>query len=324
MGVVNAGKTGFETVLITTLLDIARAEGVRTRAEFMVFLLARFAPGEKSLTVPRSFPLDMADHLRLHGFVVDVRHPFFPERAVKTDEEIDAMRHTAACTVKGFERIEKILGEAGIEDGLVTWQGAPLTSEWLKEEVEIAFVRAGVADVEGMIISSGPHAAIPHHKGEGRIRAGESIVCDLFPLDRRTGYFADLTRTYVKGAPSPRLQAMFDAVKEAQARAMKAVRPGAAAREIDGIVRHELGEGGFDTGDKGFTHSTGHGVGLEVHEAPSVGERSTDTLQPGHIITVEPGLYYPEHGGIRIEDMVLVTEMGHELLVEHPSVFAIA
>lgn len=310
-------------VLLNPLLEEAKDQGVEGRAALIQFLIRSHAPGEKEFEVPASFPLDIADGLRENGFSILVRERFFPERARKTIEEASVMRRTALRTCAAFRRIETILRESEVAGRAVLWHEKELTSEVLKAEAEIALIREGLADVEGMIIACEAHSAIPHHRGAGPILAHEPVVCDIFPRDRATGYYADLTRTYVKGEPSPELQKMYDAVLLAQTRAIEAVRPGVSGKEIDGIVRKTLEGRGYHTKDKGFIHGTGHGVGLDVHEAPRLGQGSKDVLEPGNIVTVEPGLYYPELGGIRIEDMVLVTEKGHENLAEHPKPFRV-
>ena len=175
---------------------------------------------------------------------------------------------------------------------------------------------------EGHIVAGGPLSAEPHERGIGALRPGEQIVIDIFPRSKKTGYFADMTRTMCLGAPSVQLQKMYDAVLGAQELAISMARPGAACKDLQDAVEKYFVDAGFITSGKGkeftyaegFVHSVGHGVGLEIHEAPRFGRHSDDILIEGDVITIEPGLYYKDFGGIRIEDMVLVTHEGYRNL----------
>src|SRR3989344_2750212 len=266
------------------------------------------------IEVSRRFPLDVADYLRSKDVVLNVRTPFMPERAIKSKSEIDKIRGALEITGGAFRLIEKILQKSIISDDSIIYESATLTSELLKREVATYFFNNGMEDPEGMIISSGAQAAMPHHKGSGPIRPNETIVCDLFPRNRESGYFADMTRTYVKGTPSPQTVKMYEAVKSAQDKAFELIKPGAKAKVIHNAAAKAIKEAGFEVGEKGFIHSLGHGLGLDVHETPSISSNSSDILEVGNVITIEPGLYYPEYGGIRLEDVLVVVPEGYELL----------
>jgi Xaa-Pro aminopeptidase len=267
--------------------------------------------------------LDLADELRAAGYALAPRRPFFPDRAVKSAEEIDCIRDCGRLVGAAFDRIEEIIGDSEVRSGRLFFGGKELDSETLKIEAEIALIKNSMIAIEEMIISSGPHSAIPHHNGQGPIRAGEPIICDIYPRHRQTGYHADLSRTYSKGQPSDRLASMYEAVLEAQTEAIRLVKPGAAARDIHQRCIDVFLDKGYHYGDKGFIHATGHGLGLQVHEGPTINSSSADILLPGNVITIEPGLYYPDIGGVRIEDMVLVTESGHEVLTDYPKRFVL-
>jgi len=284
----------------------------------------------KQVTVSKHFPLDLADFLRSQGANLTVTDQFMPERRRKTSEEIAHIREAVRQTYTAFELIETVLRQSVIKGDTLEYEGEVLTSEYLRQEVELHLFKQGLESPEGLIISCGPHAAMPHHGGTGPIRPHQTIVCDIFPRDRVSGYFADITRTFVKGTPSVKAIAMYEAVKSAQMEATKAVKPGIAASEVHAVAADIIKAAGFDTGDKslpagrqGFIHGLGHGVGLEVHESPSVSPYSNDTLEEGDIITVEPGLYYPEWGGVRLEDVVAVTLNGYENLTNYPRNFII-
>lgn len=273
---------------------------------------------DKTVEVARSFPLDVADYLRAKGAKLEVKHPFLPERAMKNPTELSYLRENLNFTKAAFEFIEFVLRESKIEQGAIMYRGTILTSEYLKQEVEKLLFEKGMDDVEGMIISSGVQAAMPHHKGSGPLASNKSIICDIFFRNRTNRYFADMTRTYTKGNPSEKIRRMHEAVKEAQDAAFALIRPGATTKSVFETSADAIREAGFDVGDKGYIHSLGHGLGLELHEALSAGPNSNDILEIGHVLTVEPGLYYPEEGGVRIEDVIVVTEQGFENLTQYP------
>lgn len=178
--------------------------------------------------------------------------------------------------------------------------------------------RFGCESPEGHIVAGGVQSASPHEAGSGRLMRGEPIVIDIFPRSIKTGYFADMSRTVCIGPPSLRLQSIYDAVLAAHALAVDMIKPGARGIEIQEAVENHFIECGFTTSGEGkefpfaegFVHGVGHGVGQKVHEPPRIGRNSTDVLAVDDVVTVEPGLYYKDVGGVRIEDLVLVTEDG--------------
>lgn len=164
------------------------------------------------------------------------------------------------------------------------------------------------------IVASGPRAALPHARPtDKQLKPGELVILDLGAI--LGGYTADLTRTICIGPPGKRAQALYQAVLEAQQQAVDTLRAGVTADEVDGVARNSLASRGFD---RYFTHSTGHGVGIEIHERPRVGRGETAPLQAGSVVTVEPGVYIEGFGGVRIEDTVLVGAQGPEILTSAP------
>jgi len=291
--------------------------------EVAVRALNRF--GVTSAVVPWSFPLELADHLRANGIDVAADRELFDERRRrKNAAEIAGLRRAQRACEAALDVARAMLRRAG-SNGTLVLDGEPLTSERLKLEIERVFGEHGVAGEE-LIVSHGPQTAVGHEMGSGALRPDEPIVFDLFPRDRETGVYSDMTRTYVVGEPSDELREYHRLVKEALERTTAATRAGVNGRELMQLACDLFHEHGHKTQlhkesgevlDSGFFHGLGHGVGLEVHEKPSL-SRSGDDLVPGDVITLEPGLYRAGYGGVRLEDILIVTEDGAEVVTDYP------
>ena len=277
------------------------------------------ALGVESWTVPEDFPFGLAEKLRVKGLELSACECFSPGRTVKTKAEVEKIKAAIRMTENGIERACGILRESTVRtDGTLEWNGGVLTAEVLIAEINIAIARLG-GNAAGTIAAPGTQGADPHCQGFGPIHAGEPIVMDVFPRDGRTGYFGDLTRTVVKGAAPDIVRKTFETVKAAQQLAFSMIRAGVSGSEPHLAVEKFFKDSGFETDRdstpaRGFFHGLGHCIGLEIHEEPRMSLSYGKPLQAGNVITVEPGLYYPEWGGIRIEDDVLVTEDGCEKL----------
>lgn len=312
-------------VHLEPFLEKARAsEGLNHEHALALVIFKEYGLLNSEVAVSNHFPLDLADVLRSHGAVLTPVDSFCPERERKTEQEKEYIRAAIRDTQGAYELVESILKESVIRGNELFYRGAVLTSEVVKKEIDRLLFDRGLLNVEGMIVSCGSHAAIPHHDGNGPIRPHQTIIVDLFPRSRVNGYFADMTRTYVKGAPNEQMFEMYEAVKDVQERSISMVRPGVTGKEIYEACVQWFVEKGFHAGEKGFTHGTGHGLGLEIHETPYVNRSGTKPLEVGNVITIEPGLYYPEYGGVRIEDVLYVTENGAENLTNYPKQFIIA
>jgi Xaa-Pro aminopeptidase len=280
--------------------------------------------GVDSLLVPERFPLGVADSLRSEEFDIEVDSDDVVGtiRAVKTDEEVEYIRDAQAANETAMRAAEDLLRAATVEDGQLVHDGEVLTSERVRQEIEITLLRNGCA-LDETIVACGADAADPHERGSGPLRADETIIIDIFPQDTETKYHGDMTRTFLKGTPTEEVQRRFDLTHEAMHAALDAVEAGVTGADVHGAVCDVYEDAGYATfrtdpqTEVGFIHSTGHGLGLDVHEAPSVSPRG-DELKPGHVITIEPGLYDPEVGGVRIEDTVVVTEDGYRNLTDYP------
>lgn len=305
-----------------TKASALESRGTRTQ-KATLFILSEHGLVGNPITVSRDFPLDLADYLRSNGVVLTVGN-IAPERARKDAREIESIRKASEAVSRAFTYVESTLKKSTIEGELLARDGRTLTSEDLKRGVELLLYKEGFENPDGIIISSGVQASMPHHSGSGPLRPHETIVCDIFPRNREDRYFSDMSRTYVKGRASETAIRMYEAVQEAQEAAFARIRPGIAGSEVHEAAAEVIRKKGFETGEKGFIHGLGHGVGLEVHEGPGVGPLSKEMLETGNVITVEPGLYYEEWGGVRLEDVVAVTENGCERLSSHSRTFLIS
>ncbi|WP_298684803.1 Xaa-Pro peptidase family protein [uncultured Methanomethylovorans sp.] len=282
--------------------------------------------GIRKLGVPRDFPYHTAQALKEEGFtIVDMESPFRKLRSLKREDEIGHIRYAQKACEKAMAAAIDLIHRSEIVDGKLLFRGFELTADDVRREIDLALLDSGCEAV-GTIVAGGKKAANPHWEGEGPLKPNESIVIDIFPRSKKHRYFADMSRTVLKGEASVELQKMYDAVLAAQKEAIEMIKPGILCSDIHDRVCDVLESHGFKTirsGSKvGFIHSTGHGVGLEIHEAPFVGTQDIP-LEKDNVITIEPGLYYPDQGGIRIEDMLLVTEDGCENLTSLEKRFVI-
>jgi Xaa-Pro aminopeptidase len=280
------------------------------------------AYGVKAVGVPSNFPLEYADRLRDTSVRVTARpDPFFPERLVKSEDEIRAIALTQRHTETAFEAALAVLRESQIRGEQVSWQGKPLTVEQLKKVINVSLMENDCV-AQHTIVACGIDGVDPHNQGAGPIRPHESIVFDIFPRSSHTRYFADMTRTVVKGKASDGLRRMYDAVLAAQLRGIELIRESASGQAVHAEVARTLEARGFETGVmdgrmQGFFHGTGHGVGLDIHEPPRI-SKVDHPLRAGQVVTVEPGLYYSRWGAVRIEDLVVVETAGCRNLTHAP------
>jgi Xaa-Pro aminopeptidase len=269
----------------------------------------------KRIAVPYDFPIFCSNYLTEAGFtIVPIKSPFRKMRSVKKQEELEAIRYAQTAGEKAMEAAIALIAAAEEKEGLLYFEGEVLTGAKVNSVIDHTLLDFG-CEAEETIVSCGEDTSNPHGTTDGPLRVNAPIILDIFPRSKKKRYFADMTRTVLRGEASEKLKAIYETVLEAQKKALSMVRPGVQASEIHAAVCDLFEARGYHTyrsGSKaGFTHSTGHGVGLDIHELPGVGE-SSFVLEAGNVITIEPGLYYPEIGGVRLEDMVLVTENGCE------------
>ena len=280
------------------------------------------------IEVPGDFQVAYADQLRSWGFELQVANgSLFPEREIKSETEIRHLAHAEKLTKNSMRQAVEFLGSCGIDHNDILTHpetGKRIKSRDVRAVIETWLVGHGAMPAH-TIVACGREGADPHNVGHGFIKAGEPIIIDIFPRVLATGYWGDMTRTYIKGKASRELKRMYQAVKTAQSIGLEMVSEHVNAASIHAAITDHFDSHGFRTGMRrgkqvGFFHGTGHGVGLEIHEAPRV-SNIRQTLLAGHVITIEPGLYYPKLGGIRLEDMVAVRRNGCDNLTRYPCHF---
>ena len=319
---VGRARAANPALTVVTPEDLGVPAAQRRRLSAWAVALLRRA-GAKRADVPASFPFGAARRIEGAGMRLRVAEgAFIPQRVIKRPDELDHLRAAQRATVAAMGTARELIRQAHVgRNGELRLSGAPLTAERVRRAINAALLERDCIGGEP-IVACGAQGADPHGVGHGPLRAGEPIVIDIFPQHQETGYWGDLTRTVVKGQPSATVRRMYRAVLAAQAGALALVRAGRRVAAIHRAVSVILERQGFanrtvDGVPEGFIHGTGHGVGLEIHEAPSLA-RTDGVLRAGHVVTVEPGLYYREHGGMRIEDTVIVTRTGFEYLATCP------
>jgi len=287
-----------------------------------VIALALNELGLRRVEVPQSFPLGLAMELDARGIRLDLGpDPFWPAREIKEKHEVRAIEASLRAAEAGLLAGIEALKSCRIRKGWLWRDGRKFTAEDLRSVVNTRMMADGFLPSH-TICAPGDQAVDPHEEGHGPIRANTPVVMDIFPRSEKTGYFGDLTRTVVRGRASFALHEMYALVHEGVRLGHSRLRAGVQGlvvhREIQALFERQGYKTGVQDGRmQGFFHGTGHGVGLQIHEAPSLGKRPS-VLRAGHVVTVEPGLYYLGLGGVRIEDMALVTRTGSRCLTRAP------
>lgn len=271
--------------------------------------------GISHIDVPRNFPVHIADFLRDKGISVSpVQSPFEDERRVKNASEIQVIESVQHACEYGLKQAVELISQSSAKDGVLYRESrdggdTPLTSEYVRSIIEHVLLDYGCSADDTIVACK---SSEPHNRGHGALKADEPIIIDIFPRSKEGRYHSDMTRTVLKGTPSSEVEAMYTDVLDAQVAALSVIKDGVPASDVHNAVCAVFKERGHPIDGKdgeGFTHSTGHGVGLDIHEAPSVGADDVK-LKTGDVITVEPGLYYHDAGGVRLEDIVVVTKDG--------------
>lgn len=327
-------KRGEEGILVVPQMEHERALGecrcrVVTRGDAGFFndleefkdglsatasMICRLAKGD--LLLSPDLPVSLATKLesfcrtRVDGGTVENM------RSVKTKYEAEIIRNIQKATEEAMDYIISMIRNAKSIEGELYLGDVPLTSDYIRGEVHCFFLRKGIL-ARDTIVSCGKETSMPHCVGAGILLENEPVIIDLFPCDSRTGYHSDMTRTIVRGEPDPEIKEMYSCVRNAKKLAKKKISEGRTGKELHECVVDFFDGNGYSSGSEGFMHSLGHGVGLAVHEQPSISP-SGRKLVLGNVITVEPGLYYRSVGGVRLEDIGMVTKSGFECFTDYP------
>jgi len=278
--------------------------------------------GIKDLMVPADFAIRHALLLQKRGYAIIVKSdPFFEERLKKNEKEIGYIAETLHHAENAIDKAIGFIRDTVIKNGYLYSGGRPVTSEDIKRLIAVYLLETGFI-AQHTIVSCGEDTVSPHTEGAGPLKADMPVIIDLFPRSMTNRYYADITRTVVKGRASHEVKEMYEAVLSAQGVAISLIRDGTNGKEVHEAILKHFKSLGYESGEikgrmQGFFHGTGHGVGLDVHEPPRISKRE-DVLQAGNVVTVEPGLYYSGIGGVRLEDMVVVQENGVKNLTRYP------
>ncbi|HSN04223.1 MAG TPA: Xaa-Pro peptidase family protein [Nitrospira sp.] len=303
----------------------AKAQGVKEPGTVDIVNVVLREAKIRQLLVPANFPFIHATRLQELGYSMKPkRDPFYERRVIKTAEEVRHIETSQRATEDAVAAAHATLKQAEIRGEELWLDGEPLTSERIKKLINVKLMERDCV-AQHTIVAGGEQACDPHHEGSGPLPAHRSIIFDVFPRSASSRYFADMSRTVIRGTASPELKRLYQTVKDAQEEAITKIKDGADGMKIHQGICTRFEKAGYKTGMvdgrmQGYFHGTGHGVGLDIHEAPRI-SRTGSLLQEGHVVTVEPGLYYPGLGAVRIEDMVLVTKDGCRNLTNFPKVF---
>lgn len=329
-----AGKTG---MIIVSQMEYGRASResiatVMTRSEsgLLDYIKHESSPelayakmisiqAGKRVIIPGSFPYGLGISLSKFCEVLLDTGTVESMRAKKSAAELQNIRDVQSATDVAMEQAVSLIRASKPKKGVLFHGRNILTSETVRSRMHKTLMDYGCHAID-TIVSCGRETALPHVLGNGPLLESEPVVIDIFPANDMTGYYTDMTRTVVKGEPSAELVEMYDAVREAQDLGMSRARPGVMGSDVHQAVVDLFKEKGFESNMQGFTHNLGHGVGLEVHELPTLGPAGKELLK-GNVITVEPGLYYPESGGIRLENTGEVVGEGFRSFTKFPREF---
>ncbi|HUE41779.1 MAG TPA: Xaa-Pro peptidase family protein [Chthoniobacterales bacterium] len=276
--------------------------------------------GIKNATVPANFALGYARELAKDNVELSTTNGlFWPEREAKTDEELKLIGRALRITETGLKRAMEVLKASKPKGKKLSWSGKTLTSEILRAEIDTAMLRVGGTPTN-TIVAGGDQACDPHERGSGPLYVNSLIILDIFPRDAQTGYWGDMTRTVVRGRASEAQRKLWQTVKDGQELALREIKDGVDGMTIHKAIQALFKKVGYPTEVRngvnvGFFHGTGHGLGLEIHEYPRL---QKVVLKERQVLTVEPGLYYPGLGGVRHEDVVVVTKAGCKILSRFP------
>lgn len=287
----------------------------------------------KEITVPKDFPVFHGSGLIKMGFQVHIDCDLFvKDRSIKNKGEVNWIKTTQKALERAVKRAENVIRQSKIQNDFLIYENEKLSSIKLKKVIEVSLLESH-CQLFDIIVSGGKNSADPHYFKESYLKAHQPIMIDVFPFHSKNRYFADMTRTFIKGTVNDKVYKMYEAVLKAQEKAISVLKDGVSANTVYQTACDSFNEDGYLTLreqnpaepllSNGFIHSLGHGLGLDVHENPFLFSQDVP-LKAGNVITIEPGLYDENLGGIRIEDLVLVTEDSYEVLTTYKKDFVVA
>jgi len=307
-----------QIVPLEDLTEAARAAGITHPGPADHIEALAKTLGVEAFDVPEEFPSALLLKLTAKNFDIQViEGAVFPQREIKTEAEVKAIREGNRCAAAGFAAAEKMLRESAVKGRKLIHDGRVLTSEKVRTAIQTACIAAGGFPAD-TIVAGGDQACDPHCRGSGILRPHELIIIDIFPRMFKTNYWGDMTRTFLRGTASDAQRKLVATVAAAQKAALRKIKAGVMGSAVHAECNRVFDERDYVTkltpqGAVGFFHGTGHGLGLDIHEAPRVGAVKR-RLRKGAVVTVEPGLYYPGLGGCRIEDVVQITDAKPRML----------
>ena len=306
-----------------------RLEGVKKPNLAQVVRLILRERRLKKIQVPENFPVGLAKKLRDLKIKIKVKSgDCFPERELKTTDEIKKISAALMMAEVGMAEGLQALKSARVGKGRrLVYHNAPFTADKLRAIINVAIIQAG-GQANNTIVAGGQQGCDPHERGYGPLRANEPIILDIFPRSQKTGYFGDITRTVVKGRATEPVRKLYHTVARGLELGFEKMREGARGVDVHQAVQKFFERQGYKTGRRngrmeGFFHGTGHGLGMDIHEAPRVSSTSDEVLRAGHVVTIEPGLYYSPLGGVRLEDVALITRNGPRNLTKFEKVLEV-
>jgi Xaa-Pro aminopeptidase len=309
-------------------VELVRAGMPRDDAELEVVSRAVDRAGVGELSVPPELPVAVADRLRADGVTLTVAgHTFEMRRRSKSDAELAGIRRAQKAAEAGIAAARDAIWGAEQRDGHLWADGSELTAERVRAAIRTTCAAAGAPAPPDIMVTS-LYSSGGHDPGSGPLPADLPIVIDLWPQDEETGCWADMTRTFVNGTVTDEVARLGDIARAALEAARASTRPGATGRQLYDLAADQVEAAGYptqrtagpgETLTQGFYYGLGHGVGLELHEPPGLGLAGVEELVAGDVIAVEPGIEgLPNLGGVRYEDLLLVTEDGCETLTRFP------
>jgi Xaa-Pro aminopeptidase len=316
--IIEWGQVGFHELL----------ESGMPRDQMLIEMISRAVAkiSLKDAIVDPDFPLAVADRLRADGVTLTPDHDTFAlRRRAKSPAELAGIRRAQKAAEAGMAAAATLLRAAAPEGDRIVIDGEPVTAERVREAIRAACAAAGAPAPADIIVAS-VWQGFGHESGTGPLPANLPIHIDLWPRDEETSCWADMARTFVVGTPDEKTLELDALVRQAHMSARDAIRPGVTGRELHAIACDIFEAAGHRTQrtgpgedpNEGFQFSLGHGVGLEVHEDPGMGQSGRSPLVPGDVVAIEPGLWDRNVGALGSEDLVLVTEDGHEVLTDFP------